>query len=85
MLEVLILSLHVMQEARPFGLEIYWSKTKIQTTVDPHPLSKYGWMATWWTWWTLSPILEAMLTKMEGARHPWLKRSQRSSAHDHLS
>src|SRR6218665_2590553 len=28
MLEVLILSLHVMQEeARPFGLEINWSKT----------------------------------------------------------
>src|SRR6218665_1407789 len=38
MLEVLILSLHVMQEeARPFGLEINWSKTKIQTTVDPCP------------------------------------------------
>ena len=37
MLEVLILSLHVMQEARPFGLEINWSKTKIQTTVDPLP------------------------------------------------
>ena len=38
MLEVLILSLHVMQEeARPFGLEINWSKTRIQTTVDPLP------------------------------------------------
>src|SRR6218665_2766258 len=38
MLEVLILSLHVMQEeVRPFGLEINWSKTKIQTTVDPLP------------------------------------------------
>src|SRR6218665_2317171 len=33
---LLILCLHVMQEeARPFGLEINWSKTKIQTTVDP--------------------------------------------------
>lgn len=35
MLEVLILSLDIMhEEARPFGLEINWSKTKIQTTVD---------------------------------------------------
>ena len=35
MLEVLILSLEIMQdEAKPFGLEINWSKTKIQTTVD---------------------------------------------------
>src|SRR6218665_2277867 len=35
---LLILCLHVMQEeARPFGLEINWSKTKIQTTVDPLP------------------------------------------------
>ena len=72
MLEVLIFSLLVMQEeARPFGLEINWSKTKIQTTVDPHPPSKYGWTVTWWTWWTLSPILEAMLTKMEGAKRRW--------------
>ena len=38
MLEVFILSLRVMQEeARPFGLEINWSKTKFQTTVDPLP------------------------------------------------
>src|SRR6218665_1788204 len=38
MLEVLILSLHFMQEeVRPFGLEINWSKTKIHTTVDPLP------------------------------------------------
>src|SRR6218665_3148443 len=38
MLEVLILSLHVMQEeARPFDLKSNWSKTKIQTTVDPLP------------------------------------------------
>jgi len=38
MLEVLLLTLEVMnQEARPFGLEINWDKTKIQTTVDPSP------------------------------------------------
>ena len=34
-LEVLILSLELIQDdANPFGLEIDWSKTKIQTTVD---------------------------------------------------
>jgi len=36
MLEVLLLAMEVMnQKARPFGLEINWDKTKIQTTVDP--------------------------------------------------
>jgi len=35
MLEILILSLNVMrQEVCSFGLEINWSKTKIQTTVN---------------------------------------------------
>ena len=35
MLEILILSLDVMrQEVCPFGLEISWTKTKIQTTVN---------------------------------------------------
>jgi len=35
MLETLILSLDVIrQEVCPFGLEINWSKTKIQTTVN---------------------------------------------------
>jgi hypothetical protein len=35
MLEVLILSLEIIQsDASPFGLEINWGKTKIQTTVD---------------------------------------------------
>jgi len=34
MLEVLILLLEIMQEeASPFGLESYWGKTKIHTTV----------------------------------------------------
>ena len=38
MLEVLLLALEVMnQEAHPFGLEINWDKTKIQTTVDLPP------------------------------------------------
>jgi len=37
MLEILILSLDVMrQEVCPFGLEINWTKTKIQTTVTLH-------------------------------------------------
>jgi hypothetical protein len=35
MLEILILSLEILQdEASPFGLEVNWSKTKIQTTAD---------------------------------------------------
>ena len=39
MLEILILFLDVMrQEVCPFGLEINWSKTKIQTTVNDHSL-----------------------------------------------
>jgi len=34
-LEVIILLLEIMQEERsPFGLEINWGKTKVQTTVD---------------------------------------------------
>ena len=37
MLEVLILALTIMEEeARPFGLEINWAKTKIQTTEHVH-------------------------------------------------
>src|SRR6218665_520176 len=41
MLEVFILSLLVMQEeVSPFGLEINWSKTNIQTTVDPLPATQ---------------------------------------------
>jgi len=35
MLEVLLLALEIMeQEARPFGLEINWNKTKIQSILD---------------------------------------------------
>jgi len=38
MLSVLLLALEIMQEeATTFGLEINWSKTKIQTTTDPAP------------------------------------------------
>ena len=38
MLEVLLLALEIMQmETEVFGLEINWSKTKIQTTVDLPP------------------------------------------------
>ena len=40
MLEVVILALIIMEEeARPFGLEINWAKTKIQATVDTQPAS----------------------------------------------
>src|SRR5664279_3304265 len=40
MLEVVILALIIMEEeARSFGLEINWAKTKIQATVDTQPAS----------------------------------------------
>lgn len=40
MLEVLILALIIMdEETRPFGLEINWAKTKIQTTIPDQPAS----------------------------------------------
>ena len=36
MLEVLLLALDVLNdEARPFGLEVNWQKTKIQSTINP--------------------------------------------------
>ena len=39
MLEILLLALTIMEEeARPFGLEINWNKTKIQTTEDTNSL-----------------------------------------------
>ena len=42
MLSVLVLALEVMrEEARPFGLEISWSKTKIQTSADLVDLFTY--------------------------------------------
>ena len=38
MLSLLVLALEIMdEEARPLGLIINWSKTKIQTILDPHP------------------------------------------------
>ena len=38
-LDVRCLALETMnEEARPFGLEMNWSKTKIQTTADTPPL-----------------------------------------------
>jgi len=38
MLSLLVLALKIMdEEARPLGLTINWSKTKIQTMLDPAP------------------------------------------------
>src|SRR6218665_1068134 len=67
MLKVFILSLHVMQEeARPFGLEINWSKTKIQTTVQQVQVD--GNVVDMVDSFT---ILEAWLTEMDGAKQSW--------------
>ena len=51
MLSLLVLALEIMdEEARPLGLTINWSQTKIQTMLDPAPAGNQVTATVWKSW-----------------------------------